>query len=127
MLRWAKRDQYLIAAAGALMLLGIPVVYDQITYAQTEKKLNTIAGELWRQQSSPSVVRIGDTTKAALRFAATAGPNASWEVRRGDGPSPIGNRQADAHILYSYKGTPVLGLRMRQDGDRFHILGHWSP
>ena len=51
------------------------------------------------------------------------------DIRIGDAFVSVGDRKADACLIYSVKQAELLGLRMKYDRGmkKFHIIGYWTP
>ena len=113
--------------AAALILVLTAFVLFNVTYkVWIAKRLESVAKVLQESQQSEDIVYIGHNTQAKLEQLPV---DVGIEVKIGDAFSPIGDRKADACILYSTKEKEILGLRMKYDRgrDKFHILGFWTP
>ena len=99
----------------------------ELLFLRMRPALDTMAEQLLRTQSSENVVYIGGSTLSSLKTILKQYPGATWEIRHGDAPRPLGDGSAQACIMYMDGGKELLGLRIRQDGSAFHIVGYWTP
>ncbi len=71
-------------------------------------------------------VYIGKTTKNKLMSRKNILKECSITVEEGDADSPIGNGKA-TNVAYIYcPNEKTLGLRLRKDDNKYHIIGYWT-
>jgi len=124
-------DKEMIKAKHILIAVSILIIawigIRELLFLRMRPDLDTMAAQLLRTQSSENVVHIGESTRSSLKKISKQYPGATWEIRSGDAPRPLGDGSAQACIMYRDGGKELFGLRIRQDGSAFHIVGYWTP
>lgn len=113
-----------ITAIAVLLILFF--LHWHLKFHFVKRRLEPIAEQLLRTQSSASVYQIGDATAKELTKIASL-EQVTWQVLRGDIDYPYGNGEADAHIVYSIENKHLLVLRIGCSSDAVHVLGYRCP
>jgi hypothetical protein len=116
-----KPTKIILSIIGFVFLL---MLYAQLRFIHIRHRLEPLAEELLRTQSSSEVVSVGGSAASRLSEVA-AKQNVSWKVYRGD--CEYGDGTADAYIIYASNNQKLLGLRMACKQGKIHILGYWIP
>jgi len=71
----------------------------------------------------------GAAIEILRKHRSLAGHPLHFDMRNGDAPDPIGDKSCQLHTLVSVEATaqPFIGIRLRSEGDGWHIAGYWTP
>lgn len=123
------KQKTLLWLAPLIVCIVAAVVWKQAVSRRNLETINLLMNvglDLMRDGYSDKIVPMGEATKAEIAEV-RARSQPTWQIQLGDAESPIGNGRADACLIFSSAGVDLLGLRMKIDGDRCHIVGYWTP
>lgn len=81
--------------------------------------------DLVKTTNSPQLVRLGVGLEGRLSSLLITNAGVA-QVLLGDEPSPIGNGKASCRLILTNAAADGLGIRLRADSGKFHVLGYYS-
>lgn len=102
------------------LLLATPLLAWGETPLDVELRVLMHAGK------SPQFVPPGANMQAMLSARADMAERCSIRLRSGDAPYPLGDGTASRHALIACPGYTTLDLRLKREGERYHLAGFWT-
>jgi len=86
-----------------------------------------IGNDLIVRTNSDRLVLIGPSLRSRLEQLLSS-PTKLETVKLGDEAAPFGDGKATSHLILKNQKGERLGIRLRrEDGDKFDVLGYWTP
>ena len=118
----------IICPLAAMAIIALLLAWGQGS-AHTRYYLTTqgrqIGLDLVKTTNSPQLVRLGVGLEGRLSSLLVTNAGVD-QVLLGDEPSPIGNGKASCRLILTNAAADSLGIRLRADSGKFHVLGYYS-
>jgi hypothetical protein len=120
----------IICPLTAIAIVGLVMVWLQ-PYGQRkanrylEVQAVQAGWDLVNTTNSPPLVHVGSGLEGRLVGLLHTNAGVS-QVLLGDEPSPIGNGKASCRLILTNASGDSVGIRLRADSGKFHVLGYYS-